>query len=138
MLPNNVVIVHVHKQVYLLIGRHFSCSDNFSLSIHVHVVAQVKSSSQLNQSFSQLSRSGAASTIGATMITEFAILVLYFEINSMNYTNCSSIRHPLNQMTLPVSKTATMVITDIIIQRGTICCGNKQLEEDIEDPSFSS
>lgn len=39
--------------------------------------------------------------------------------------NCSSIRHPSNQIILPVSKTATMVITDIIIQRGTICCGNK-------------
>ena len=77
------------------------------------MVAQVKSSSQLNQSFAQLSRSGAASTIGATMITELAILVLYFEINSMNFS--SSIRHPLNQMTLPVSKTATMVITDVII-----------------------
>ena len=84
MTTNNVVIVHVHKQVYLLIGRHFSCSDNFSLSIQLHVVAQVKSSSQLNQSFAQLSRSGAASTIGATMITELAILVLYVEINSMN------------------------------------------------------
>ena len=76
----------------------------------MHVVAQVKSSSQLNQSFAQPSRSGAASTIGATMITELAILVLYFEINTMNF-----IRHPSNQITLPVSKTATMVITDIII-----------------------
>ena len=65
------------QKVFLPIGRHSSCSGNFSLSIHfdmLHVAAQVKSSSHLNQSITQLSQSGAPCTITAKMFTEFKIL----------------------------------------------------------------
>ena len=65
------------QKVFLPIGRHSSCSGNFSLSIHfdmLHVAAQVKSSSPLNQSITQLSQSGAPCTITAKMFTEFKIL----------------------------------------------------------------
>ena len=66
------------QKVFLPIGRHSSCSGNFSLSIQgdmlLHAATQVKSSSHLNQSLTQLSQSGAPCTITAKMITEFKIL----------------------------------------------------------------
>ena len=70
------------QKVFLPIGWHSSCSDNFSFSIILlhcgdillHVVAQVKSSSHPNQSFKQLSQSTAPCTITAKIITEFKIL----------------------------------------------------------------